>query len=220
MTSISFLNESLSTMPEFEVLLEGTNTIGSYQIRNAATIGGNLCNASPAADSAPPLLVLAASLRARGIDGERSIPIEQFFVGPGKTILKKGEILREVAIPSPPAHSGGAFVKLGRREGEDIAVASAAAYVELAKDGTVRIARIAMGSVAPIPMRAREAEGLLLGEISDSKLENATDSASRECQPITDVRSSAAYRRSAAKFLTKSVIVKALHRATGGIGPP
>lgn len=215
MTTISLLNESLSSERGFEALLDGISTIGSYQIRNTGTIGGNLCNASPAADSAPPLLVLGASLRAKGTEGERMIPIEQFFVGPGKTVLRRGEILEEIVVPFPPNNSGGAFVKLGRREGEDVAIASAAAYVEL-KGDDIETARIALGSVAPIPIRARKAEGLLLGRISDSKLARVAECASGECQPISDVRASEAYRRTAASVLTRSAIERALQRAQRG----
>ncbi len=215
MTTISHLNESLTAIGGFDVLLDGTSTIGGYQIRNAATLGGNLCNASPAADSAPPLLVLKASLRVRGSAGERAIPIERFFVGPGKTVLQRGEILQEVVVPRPASKSGGAFVKLGRREGEDIAVASAAAYLEFGA-GEVVNARIALGSVAPVPMRAPRAEDLLRGKLSDSKIEAAAEAASKECQPISDIRAGSTYRRDAVRVLTRSAIEKALQRSAGG----
>jgi CO/xanthine dehydrogenase FAD-binding subunit len=212
MTTISSLCESLANEQGLEVLLEGISTIGSYQIRNTATIGGNLCNASPAADSAPPLLALGASFKAVGVRGERVVPAERFFLGPGRTALERGEILQEISIPFPPDHSGGAFIKLGRREGEDVAIASAAAYVELPGD-EIKAARIALGSVAPIPLRALEAEGLLLGKMTDSKLAEVADSAARECQPIDDVRASGAYRRRAVRALTRSAVEMALRRA-------
>jgi CO/xanthine dehydrogenase FAD-binding subunit len=218
MTTISSLIELLSSTRGFEGLLDGLRTIGSYQIRNTATIGGNICNASPAADSVPPLLVLGASLRIRGKEEERLVAIEEFFIGPGKTTLRRGDILEEIIIPSPPTHSGGAFVKLGRREGEDIAIASAAAYVELDGD-SVSKARVALGSVAPFPIRAPRAEKLLLGRISDSKLTVVADRSSSECQPISDVRASEAYRRDAVRILTRSAIGLALQRAKGGINP-
>jgi CO/xanthine dehydrogenase FAD-binding subunit len=215
MTTIATLIDLLSPTRGFEVLLDGLRTIGSYQIRNAATIGGNLCNASPAADSVPPLLVLGASLRIRGTEGERLIAIEEFFVGPGKTALLRGDILEEIIILAPPPHSGGAFVKLGRREGEDIAIASAAVYLEL-KGDIVEKARIALGSVAPTPIRARMAEKLLLGKFSESKAILVADCGSGECQPINDVRASEAFRRTATKVLIRSAIERALQRATGG----
>lgn len=214
MTTISDLSEFLRGAKEYEVLFEGIHSIGSYQIRNIATIGGNLCNASPAADSAPPLMVLGASLKVRGAQEERIIPIKEFFLGPGKTALNRGDVLEEIKVTLPPPHSGGAFVKLGRREGEDIAVASVAAYVEL--DGTrIKNARVALGSVAPFPMRAIKTESLLRGELSDSLLEKVAMTSSKECQPIDDTRATASYRRRAIGALARLAITKAVQRAGG-----
>ena len=201
---------------KFEVLHEAVTQIASYQIRNIATIGGNLCNASPAADSAPPLMVLGAKLIIAGPSGERGVPIERFFVGPGRTVLEKGEILKEIVIPIMPENSGASFVKLGRRKSEDISVASAAAFV-LLEGNTIKDVRIALGSVAPTPIRAYNAEREILGkEISPSLLERAGEKAKEECSPITDVRASAEYRREMVRVLTRKALEIAINRAKGG----
>lgn len=209
------LEKSELVQKRLPVLLDAARLVGSQQIRNAATIGGNLCNGSPAADSAPPLLVLAATLKVRGAGGEKRIPIEEFFKGPGKTALKKGDILTEIAIPRLGPGSGAAFVKMGRRVSEDIAVVSAAAFIVL--DGKVaKNVRIALGSVAPTPMRARKTEEFLRGRtLSDGLVREAGDVAMSECSPIDDVRASAGYRRKMVGVLSRSAIKEAIRRASG-----
>lgn len=212
-TKLRTIEKSDIVKERFPVLYEGVRAIGSVQIRNMATIGGNLCNASPAADSAPPLLVLNAKLRVIGPEGDREIPIERFFLGPGKTALQKGEILKEIEIPVMPPNSGAAFIKLGRRRSEDISIASASAFIQL-EDESIKDVRIALGSVAPTPIRAYEAERILRGkETSERLFEEAGERAMKECNPITDVRASAEYRRAMVKVLTKNALKTAVNRS-------
>jgi carbon-monoxide dehydrogenase medium subunit len=195
-------------------LHEALSQIGSVQIRNMATIGGNLCNASPAADSAPPLLVLDASVEVIRKGGRRTIPLEDFFVGPGKTALRKGELLREITF-RPEAGTASSFQKLGRTRGEDISTATAA--VLLKTDGSkISHARIALGSVAPTPIRAHKAEKELVGKAaSESVLDSVASKASEEASPISDVRATADYRRSAVKALVMRGLAEALESARG-----
>jgi carbon-monoxide dehydrogenase medium subunit len=213
MTTFDLLEKSSIIRKYFKVLHEAIGKMAAYQIRNMATIGGNLCNASPAADSAPPLLVLNAKLRVIGPEGDREIPIERFFLGPGKTALQKGEILKEIEIPVMPPNSGAAFIKLGRRRSEDISIASASAFIQL-EDESIKDVRIALGSVAPTPIRAYEAERILRGkETSERLFEEAGERAMKECNPITDVRASAEYRRAMVKVLTKNALKTAVNRS-------
>lgn len=208
------LEKSAIIKKELAVLHEAVQQIASYQIRNVATIGGNLCNASPAADTAPPLLVLSAALKVQSPSGEKELPIEQFFTGPGKSVLRKDEVLKEIEVPRLKPNSGAAFVKLGRRISEDISVASAACLIQL--DGkVVKEIRIALGSVAPTPIRAYETENILKGHtISEQPLKDACRVAMSECSPISDVRASARYRTAMVGVLTRSAINIAASRTS------
>lgn len=196
-------------------LHEALAQIGSVQIRNMATIGGNLCNASPAADSAPPLLVLDASVEIVRRGGRRTIPLRDFFLGPGKTVLRKGELLKDIVFRSE-AGTASAFQKLGRTRGEDISTATAA--ILLKTDGSkISQARIGLGSVAPTPIRAYKSEKELVGKtVSEAILDAAAAKAAEEAKPITDVRASEDYRRSAVKALVRQGLAEALERARGG----
>lgn len=195
-------------------LHEALSQIGSVQIRNMATIGGNLCNASPAADSASPLLVLDASVQIVRKGGRRTIPLKDFFLGPGKTVLRKGELLKEITF-RPDADTASSFQKLGRTRGKDISIATAA--VLLKTDGSrISQARIALGSVAPIPIRAYKSEKELVGKVtSEAVLDSAAAKAAEEAKPITDVRTTGDYRRSAVKALVRQGLAQALQRARG-----
>jgi carbon-monoxide dehydrogenase medium subunit len=197
-------------------LHEALSQIGSVQIRNMATIGGNLCNASPAADSAPPLLVLDASVEIVRKGGRRTIPLKDFFLGPGKTALRKGELLREIAFRHETG-TASSFQKLGRTRGEDISTATAAVLLKI--DGPrISQARIALGSVAPTPIRAYKSEKELVGKtVSETILDAAAVRAAEEAKPITDVRASGDYRRSAVKALVRQGLAQALERARGGV---
>jgi carbon-monoxide dehydrogenase medium subunit len=196
-------------------LHDAVKSMGSIQIRNMATIGGNLCNASPAADTAPPLLVHNAKVVLSSVGGDRVLPLAEFFKGPGLTVLKPNELLREIIVEKSIAGSS-AFKKVSR-VAVDLAIASAAVYVEV-EDGFIRNARIALGSVAPKPLRAVKTESLLRGLRIDSReVLNALKTIDEEISPITDVRSTAEYRRYVSKVLVLDALEVAYARLKGGV---
>ncbi|MBI5527009.1 MAG: xanthine dehydrogenase family protein subunit M [Deltaproteobacteria bacterium] len=178
----------------YPVLVQACRRLGSAQVRNVATVGGNLCNASPCADTAPPLLVLEARVRIEGPSGKREMALDEFFRAPGETRLSPGEVLTEVVLPPPAPAARGVFFKLGRVH-MDLAKASVAALVEM--DGKrCKRARFAAGSVAPVPLRLREVEKVVEGAVVDDKLiARAQEAAMKGVSPITDIRSTAEYRR-------------------------
>ena len=215
-TTFEGIAESELVEREIPALQEAAKLVGSRQIRNVATIGGNLCNASPAADSVPPLLVLEAQLEVQGVKGERKIPLDKFFVGPGKTVLARGDVLKRVRIPKMKKNTGAAFEKLGRRAEEDISVVSAASFVRMEKN-VIKEARIALGSVAPTPIRAKATERLVVGKsFSEDLLREAGEEARRECNPITDIRAEAGYRKAMVGVLVRETLKKAVIRASAG----
>ena len=199
---------------DFTALAAGSGLIGSIQIRNIATVGGNLCNASPSADAAPPLLVLGAQALIAGLDGERSLDLEAFFLGPGRTALQPGELLVGIRLPAPPERSGSFYYRHTPRAWMDIAFVGVAAAVTLDDKGRISHARLALGAVAPVPMRARQAEGLLSGNSPSEELfEAAGQLAAAESQPIDDLRASAAYRRHLVGVLTRRALRQTIARA-------
>lgn len=211
MTTMMAIAHSSLLAKEAKSFAEAASQVGAVQIRNKATLGGNLCNASPAADTAPPLLTLDASVKVAGHEGERTIPLVDFFLGPGKTALRKGEILTEVRFKASKGYDS--FLKIGRRQGEDISVASAAVRFGISGP-TLKEVRVALGSVAPIPMRAYRAEKALEGKRPDeANFEKAATEAMQECRPITDVRSSEDYRRRMIRVLVKECLNEAMSRA-------
>lgn len=189
------------------ILSEAIQHIGSLQIRNQGTIGGNLCNASPAADTAPPLLTLEAKVLLKSMKQERVIPLDQFFLGPGKTILAPGEILAEIQIPIPQNGGSFCFLKLGRRNAFTLSIVSVATWVK-AEQETFRAVRIALGAVAPTPKRALKTEEYLAGQkVSEETIGSGSKLVSEEVQPISDVRASADYRKDMANILTRRAIL-------------
>jgi aerobic carbon-monoxide dehydrogenase medium subunit len=196
------------------ILSEAAGTAGSPQIRNMGTIGGNLANASPACDLAPPLLALDAGVTVAG-PGRRTIPLERFFRGVHRTALN-GALLVEIVIPAPARPAGGraawSFQKLGRLE-SDIAVVNAGAGVAVGRDGRCTWARLALGAVAPTPLRARRAEALLVGRPFDAAaVRAAAERAAAETRPVTDVRSTAEYRREMSRVLVARALAECLER--------
>ena len=197
------------------ILAEAAATAGSRQIRNMGTAGGNLANASPASDLAPPLLALDASVLLAGKGGRRTVPLERFFRGVNRTVLD-GALLVEIVIPPPPAPKGGgaawSFQKLGRLE-SDIAVVNAAAGVAVDANGRCTWARIALGAVAPTPIRARPAESLLVGKAFDrAAAEAAAAQAAAGAKPVTDVRGTAEYRREMSRVLVARALAECLEK--------
>ena len=188
------------------ILAEAVSRLATPQIRNVGTIGGNLCNASPCADTAPPLMVLGAKLKILSTKDERIISMEKFFSSVKKTALDRSELLAEIIVPPRPAGYGGAFMKVGRRAGHDMSLASGAIMVKLQK-GRVEDVRIALGSVAATPMRAIETEIYLKGKkYSEENVKKAAEIAATEIKPISDVRASAEYRRHVVRSVIEMII--------------
>lgn len=183
------------------------------QIRNMGTVAGNLCNAAPSAENAPTLMAMNAEVVLYGKDGERRLPLEDFFKGPGMTALEPGEILTSIFVPLPPPLSGASYQHISARGKVDISAVCVGAMVVL--EGAVFAdVKIVLGAVAPVPMRALKAEKVLRGrKVSQDLVEKAAAQASRESKPISDVRASAGYRKSMAEVLTKRALNEALNRA-------
>ena len=174
----------------------------------------SLCNASPAADAAPPLLVFDAQVTLLSAQGARQVPLTDFFVGPGQTVMASSELLTETLLPSARETEGSAFLKLGR-VGADIAKVSVATRVVREGD-TIVDGKIALGSVAPIPLRVRQAEEHLIGQrFTNGIVEEASQLAAQEISPITDVRSTASYRTSVAQVLVRDALITAWNRSGG-----
>lgn len=200
-------------------LVEAVALIGGIQIQARATLGGNLGNASPAADSIPALIAHKAICDIAGGDGMRSIPVEAFCTAPGKTSLQPGEFLVRVRIQPPEPGSGAHYLRFIPRNEMDIAVVGAGAALVLDSDGvTIRSARVALGAVAPTPLLVTEAGEYLGGRaVSDEAIEQAAQIAREAARPITDVRGTAAQRRHLAGVLTRRALVRALERARASL---
>jgi carbon-monoxide dehydrogenase medium subunit len=192
----------------YPFLAQSAAEVGSVQIRNRATVGGNVANATPSADVAPALLVLDAEARISGLHGERSVPLAEFFVGPSKTVMMQSELLTEIVIPATHGVRG-EYIKFSPREMMDLAyVGVAVALVFESNDKTCSRARIALGAVSPTPIRARKAEAILHNRVLTEELaELAGNEAATECSPISDVRSSAEYRREMVRVNTKRALL-------------
>ncbi len=183
--------------------------VGAWPIQCRATLGGNLGNASPAADTAPPLLVAGARVRLRSAArGERELPVEELFTGPGRTALAPGELIVSVLLPQPlPAAGAERFAKLGPRREQVISVVSLALRAAERVEGRLRGVRIALGAVAPTPVRARRAEAALEGEVAGAeRLAAAAEALALDIAPIDDLRAPAAYRRHAAAVLLRRAV--------------
>jgi carbon-monoxide dehydrogenase medium subunit len=199
----------------FQSLAEGASVVGSYQIRNLATLGGNLANAAPSADMAPPLIALDAEMVILGSSGRRTVPAADFFTGVRKTVLAPDELLVEIVIPAPGQGSGGSYIRHTPRRELDIAVVGVASQITL-RDGACVKARIALAAVAPVPLRARNAEQRLEGEaVTPELIEEAASLAVLAAQPISDQRGSAEFRRHLVRVLTRRTLTHAFERASG-----
>ena len=195
------------------VLLEAANAHSTIAIRNRATLGGNLCNASACADFALPLLVLDAVLLAAGPDGVREIPIKEFFIGANYTALAADEILFEIRIPALLKTTGTDFQKLRRQQtAVDTAIVNVATLVTASKN-ICESARIALGSVGPISFRAKQAESVLVGmNLNNEILEKASAAAAQEARPIDDVRATASYRKKMVSVLVRRSLENSIRR--------
>jgi CO/xanthine dehydrogenase FAD-binding subunit len=222
---------ALTTMRDVEIspvvnrkypfLAQSAAEVGSIQIRNRATIGGNMANATPSADVAPSLIALNAAATILGSRGVRTVPLEAFFRGPGQTVMDAEEILTEIAIPNPLANGFngrtgerrfvGEYIKFSPRDMMDLAyVGVAVAYTLLEDENRCQAVRLVLGAVAPTPIRARKAEAILEGQmLSEELAAKAGEEAAQEAKPISDIRSSADYRRAMVGAMTKRAILNA-----------
>jgi aerobic carbon-monoxide dehydrogenase medium subunit len=199
---------------KFPIILDTAHVIADPQVRNLATVAGNLAHGDPANDHPATMQALGAKIVATGPKGERVIPSEDFFVTLFTTALQPDEIVTEIRIPLPPAHSGGAYFKLERKVG-DFATAAVAAQVTLDGSGTCQQAGIALTNVGPTPIKARKAEAFLRGKkLDETNIRQAAKLASEEAQPSSDLRGPAEYK----KALVKELTVRALTRAAERVG--
>ena len=217
LTTIQAIRESALIAKQFPVLSEAAGVLGTEQVRNLGTLGGNLGNASPSAEFAPPLLILEASVRCLGRRGERVVPLDGFFVGPGKSALEPDEVITDIHVPNPPDRAQCAYLKHSLRR-MDVAMAAAAVFVLL--DGDIcRDVRIALGAVAPTVFRVRKAEEALIGQrlAGDSRdgelLEEVAQVAVGESRPIDDIRGYASYRRKVVAMLVRHGLEHVIARA-------
>ena len=217
LTTIQAIRESALIAKQCPVLSEAAGVLGTEQVRNLGTIGGNLGNASPSAEFAPPLLILGASVRCLGRRGERVLPLDGFFVGPGKSALESDEVITDIHVPNPPVRAQCAYLKHSLRR-MDVAMAAAAVFVLL--DGDIcRDVRIALGAVAPTVFRASMAEQALIGkrltgDSSESELlEAVAQVAVGESRPIDDIRGYASYRRKVVAMLVRHGLEHVIARA-------
>ena len=215
MTREHALEDSDAVKRSFALLHDTAVVIADPLVRNQATVGGNIAHADPANDHPATMLAYDATVVAKGPEGERSIPIDDFFTGLFENALNDNEILVEIRIPKPVAGSGGAYTKLERKVG-DYAI-SAAAVQLLLKGDTVQEARSGLTNVSAVPMRAREAEATLNGKkIGDEVIEAAGRAAAAECDPSADLRGTVEYKRDITRVMVKRSIQQAVARAKGG----
>jgi len=210
-TTISDLINSKIIREESNLLYQAAEQFADPTVRNRATIGGNLADASPAADMAPPLLVLDAVLEAESIDKKREISLKEFFIGPRKTVLREDEMISSIKFKNDSVNKNGCFIKLGLRQAMAISVATMAIILEVEKN-KVKDVRIAMGSIAPIPLRLSKTEEFLINkEVNDDLIEKAIAKVREELNPIGDVRASAEYRRYVSGILFKRAFNKLIN---------
>ena len=204
-------NESLGR--DFPVLLEMADRFATPQIRNVATVGGNLCHGVPSADCAPPLIALDAEVTILSTADERTLPLESFFEGPKKTALREGEMLAEISIRHLPERSACTFERMARSY-VDIALASAACRLTVDEDRTISEVRIVLGAVAPVPLRVKGAEEVLVGVplavVNENLLDEVGERAALDARPISDIRTTAAYRKHVTGVLVKRAAAKAV----------
>jgi carbon-monoxide dehydrogenase medium subunit len=206
LTTLQTIQDSPLVKERASILAETAKKMASHQVRNIATIGGNLCNAAPSADMAPPLIVLDAEAKILGSKGERTIKLENFFLGPSQTSLDDDEILLEIYVPEIDSSVRTIYEKFTLRDAMDIATVGVAVSLKQ-KDGLCEAVKISLGAVGPTPIRARQSEEVLLGEkIGETVIKKASKTASEEAKPIDDIRGSAQYRRQLIESLVRRSI--------------
>ena len=202
------------TLRHYASLARAATDFASIQVRNRATVVGNVCRASPSADTLPPLIADGARLLIYGADGQRELPLENFITGPGKTTLKPDEIVTHIVVPPPPPNTGKVYIKHGRRAQMELATVGAAVTLTV-DDDVCKDISIVLAAVASMPLRAKAAEALLRGKpLNALTIAEAGEAASREARPIGDVRGSADYRRQMVAVLVRRAIEQAWQEAT------
>jgi carbon-monoxide dehydrogenase medium subunit len=210
LTTVRDIEVSPLIRQKIPVLSEAAETLGSIQIRNRATIGGNLCHGSPAADMAAILLAMNCEVKIATDNGAKTMGLDSFFIGPNKTVLKRNEVLSQIIIPKEIEQFKGVYLKHGPRKAMDIGIVNIAILLDAdAGSGFCNQIMIALGAVAPRPIRAQKAEALLNGnELNPAAIQNAAAAAANETNPITDFRASAGYRMD----LVKNLVAKGIHQ--------
>ncbi len=199
------------TLRHYAGLAKAATDFASIQVRHRATVVGNVCRASPSADTLPPLIADGAVLRIHGPSGKRRCAVQDFCTGPGRTVLSADEIVTHIEIPAPPPRTGKAYIKHGRRAQMELATVGVAVRVTLGDDGAVADLAIVLAAVAPTPLRAAQAEAVLRGrQPTPERLAAAAQAASDEARPIGDVRGSADYRRDMVRVLTRRALEQAI----------
>ena len=213
-TPTANLTEDPAFSEEFPGLAEAAGLIGSDQIQNRSSLGGNLCNGSPAADSVPAMVVNGARAVVAGPNGTRVLDVAEVVTGPGQTSLAADEFIVEFEIDRIPARTGDAYLRMIPRTEMDIAVVGAGARITLAEDGSIEHAALALAAVAPTVVRVPDAEAAVVGNTADDEtLSAVADAASEACDPIDDKRGTVAYRKQVAGVLAKRAVLIAIERA-------
>jgi CO/xanthine dehydrogenase FAD-binding subunit len=196
-----------------DLIVEAARQVGATQIQNMGTIGGNMGTASPAGDLIPPLFVLSARLELSSLSGKRIIPIEEFFIGPGKTVMLPNEMITKIIITPQKENEIGIFEKLGPRKAQAISIVNVACSLQMDQNRKCIGGKIAFGSVAPTVIRAKKCEAMLtLADLDENMIENIGEVAWKEVMPISDIRASAIYRRDMAKALLKRGLFRLMKR--------
>jgi carbon-monoxide dehydrogenase medium subunit len=198
----------------YPALAEAILTMANCEVRNMGTVAGNLCNAAPSADTAPPLITMGAEVALASVKGERRLPLNEFFKGPGLTAMEHGEVMTSIHVPAPPAKSGASYKRISARCGVDIA-AVGVGVTAFFNGESCKQAKIVLGAVAPVPLRATKTEGLMQGrEWTQELIEQGGEQAAEEAKPISDVRATAEWRKQMVAVLTRRALEEAHERAT------
>lgn len=208
LTTISALEKSSDLQQQYPIISQAAGVLGCSAIRNMATLGGNLCNAAPSADTAPALIALSSNAKIIGPEGQRLIQLEDFFKGPGESSLKRGELLVEIQVPPSSPESRAVYLKHTLRGTAELAIVGVAVLLTSSPGSDIcKDIKIALGAVAPTPIRALNAEKQLIGKRIDSdRIRACAQAAADESLPISDVRASAEYRKAMIKVLTKRAL--------------
>lgn len=207
MTTITDILENDIIDEGYKSLSDAAHKLASWQVRNTATIGGNICNAAPSAEMVPPLIVLGSKVIIAGPDGEREMPLSEFMVGPGETALKEKEILKEIKVPQPPKNSIAVYECRKWKRTTDVAIVNLAVLLVF-DEKTIKEARICLGAVAPTAFRSLKTENMLINKtLNEDLIEEVAVAAVADCKPISDVRASADYRREMVKVCLRRALL-------------